>query len=108
MSTPENTEPRLLLPLGQLFSVASTARTPGGLAPSCPPTAGLLPCLGAAQGKGEGAGAHPSGPAPTPPYPLADEQAVGVLDGGSLMQQQRLELAFLNVVEGVEHHSQKL
>lgn len=48
------------------------------------------------------------GPAPTLPYPLADEQAVGMLDGGSLMQQQRLELAFLDVIEGVEHHSQKL
>lgn len=44
----------------------------------------------------------------TLPYLLADKQAVGVLDGGSLMQQQRLELALLDVTEGIEHHSQEL
>lgn len=48
---------------------------------------------------------HGSAP---PPYPLADEQAVGVLDGGSLVQQQGLELAFFDVIEGVEHHGQEL
>lgn len=31
-----------------------------------------------------------------------------MLDGGSLVQQQGLELAFLDVIEGVEHHGQKL
>lgn len=31
-----------------------------------------------------------------------------MLDGSSLMQQQGLELAFLNVVEGVKHHGQEL
>lgn len=41
-------------------------------------------------------------------YPLADKQPVGMLDGGPLVQQQRLELVLFNVVEGVEHHSQEL
>lgn len=45
---------------------------------------------------------------PARPYPLADEQAVGVLDGRPLMQQQRLELVLFDVVEGVEHHGQEL
>lgn len=45
---------------------------------------------------------------PPQPYPLADKQAVGVLDGSSLVQQQRLELALLDVIEGVEHHGQEL
>jgi hypothetical protein len=31
-----------------------------------------------------------------------------MLDGSSLMQQQRLELAFLNVIESVKHHGQEL
>lgn len=42
------------------------------------------------------------------PYPLADEQAVCMLDGGSLVQQQRLELVLFDVIEGVEHHGQEL
>lgn len=50
---------------------------------------------------------HPRNSAPLP-YPLADEQAVGMLDGGSLMQQQRLELVLFDVIEGVEHHGQEL
>lgn len=61
--------------------------------------------LGASEGQ---QGPLPCQAHPSCPYPLADEQAVGVLDGGSLVQQQGLELAFLNVVEGVKHHSQKL
>lgn len=41
-------------------------------------------------------------------YPLADEQAVGVLNGGPLVQQQRLELVLFDVIEGVKHHGQEL
>lgn len=67
-----------------------------------------LPGLGTAKAREGEQRPTPPGPAPTPPYPLADEQTVGVLDGGALMQQQRLELAFLNVIEGVEHDGQKL
>lgn len=50
---------------------------------------------------------YPLTPPPWP-YPLADEQTVGVLDGSSLVQQQRLELALFDVIEGVEHHGQEL
>ena len=45
---------------------------------------------------------------PPLPYPLAGKQAVGMLDGGPFVQQQRLELVLFNVVEGVEHHGQEL
>lgn len=60
---------------------------------------------------GQGLGSRDQPPSlaqPLPRYPLADEQAVGVLDGGSLVQQQRLELVFLDVIEGVKYHGQKL
>lgn len=49
------------------------------------------------------------GPAACPPaYPLAEEEAVGVLHGRPFVQQQGLELALLDVIEGVEDHGQEL
>lgn len=41
-------------------------------------------------------------------YLFGDEQAVGVLYGRALVQQQRLKLPLLNVIERVEHNSKKL
>lgn len=113
VSTWGKTEPRMPPPLGGGHSgCPAEHESPGHPALSFSPKRHdsrflklpALPCLGAAQGKKP----SPASPAPTPPYPLADEQAVGVLDGGSLVQQQRLELAFLDVIEGVKHHGQEL
>jgi len=42
------------------------------------------------------------------PYLSGDQQAVGVLDGRALVQQQGLKLPLLDVIEGVEHNSEKL
>lgn len=42
------------------------------------------------------------------PYLFGDQQAVRVLDGRALVQQQGLKLPLLDVIESVEHHSEKL
>lgn len=41
-------------------------------------------------------------------YLFGDQQPVRVLDGRALVQQQRLELPLLNVIESVKHNRQKL
>lgn len=41
-------------------------------------------------------------------YLFGDEQAVGMLYGCTLVQQQRLKLPLLNVIESVKHNSKKL
>lgn len=74
-----------------------------------------LQCFGASRqraGLSTAAETPLPGPPNGPPQPhthlLTAEQPEGMLDGRALVQQQRFELAFLDVIEGVEHYSQEL